>query len=157
MNILVVEDVDNPISPMLNHIIKSKNIICPECKEDIKFKIEDYVINLYECKNKHDIDNIFLNEFDSTQNINISKIICKNCGNYNKSIVHNNIYFINVIVVKKIYVLFVIQIMIKIIILLIMMIKIIYVNNIIKHIMLIVKIVNKIYVYIASKSILSII
>ena len=119
--------------------------------------MNDYVINLYECKNKHDIDNIFLNEFDSTQNINISKIICKNCGNYNKSIVHNNIYFINVIVVKKIYVLFVIQIMIKIIILLIMMIKIIYVNNIIKHIMLIVKIVNKIYVYIASKSILSII
>ena len=134
MNILVVEGVDHPISPTQEHNIKSKNIICPDCKEDIKFKIEDYVINLYECKNKHDIDNIFFNEFDSTQNINISKIICKKCGNYNKSIVHNDIYFINVIVVKKIYVLFVIQIMIKIIMSLIMMIKIIFVNNIINHI-----------------------
>jgi len=93
MNILVVEDVDNHISPILNHIIKSKNIICPECKEDIKFKIEDYVINLFECKNKDDIDNIFFNEFDSTQNIDISKIICQNCGKYNKSNVHNNIFY----------------------------------------------------------------
>ena len=128
MNILVVEGVDHPISPTQEHNIKSKNIICPECKEDIKSKIEDYVINLYECKNKHDIDNIFLNEFDSTQNLDISKIICQNCGKYNK------LYFINVIAVKKIYVLFAIQIMIKIIILLIMMIKIIFVNNIINHI-----------------------
>ena len=128
MNILVVEGLDHPVPHTQDHIIKSKNIICPECNEDIKIKIEDYVINLYECKNKHDIDNIFLNEFDSTQNLDISKIICQNCGKYNK------LYFINVIAVKKIYVLFVIQIMIKIIILFIMMIKIIFVNNIINYI-----------------------
>ena len=46
-------------------IIKSKNIICPECKEDIKFSIDDYIINLFECKNKHDKDNIFLDEFNT--------------------------------------------------------------------------------------------
>ena len=93
MNILVVEGVDHPVPSTQDNIIKSKNIICPDCKEDIKFKIEDYVINLYECKNKHDIDNIFLKEFDSTQNIDISRIICQNCGKYNKSNVHNNIFY----------------------------------------------------------------
>ena len=92
MNILVIESEGQaPITQ--DCIIKSNNIICPECKEDIKFKIDDYVINLFECKNKHDIDNIFLNEFNSTQNVNISKIICQNCGKYNKGNVHNNIFY----------------------------------------------------------------
>ena len=89
MNVLVIES-DEPIQPpQADCIIKSNKIICPECKEDIKFGIENYVLNLFECKNKHDIDNIFLDEFDSTQNINISKIICQSCGQYNKGNVHN--------------------------------------------------------------------
>ena len=92
MNILVVED-EIPEPPQQDYIIKSNNIICPECKENIKFNIEDYVINLFECKNKHDKDNIFLDKFDSTQNINISEIICQNCRKYNKGNVHNNIFY----------------------------------------------------------------
>ena len=91
MNILVIEG-EGQLSHHDN-IIKSKKIICPECKEDIKFSIDDYVINLFECKNKHDIDNIFLDKFESTQNINISKIICEKCGNYNKGNVHDNIFY----------------------------------------------------------------
>ena len=63
MNILVVEG-EIPEVPHKDIFIESYNIICPECKEDIKFKIEDYTINLFECKNKHDIDNIFLDEFN---------------------------------------------------------------------------------------------
>ena len=61
MSILVVEAENsiNPISSQNQNIRQSKNIICPECKEDIKFNIDDYVINLFECKNKHDIDNNF--------------------------------------------------------------------------------------------------
>ena len=91
MNILVIKG-----ERQLQHndnFIKSKKIICPECKEDIKFNIDDYVINLFECKNKHDIDNIFLNEFESTQNINISEMICEKCRNYNKGNVHDNIFY----------------------------------------------------------------
>ena len=30
-----------------NNIIKSKDIICPECKEKILIKIKDYIIELY--------------------------------------------------------------------------------------------------------------
>jgi hypothetical protein len=93
MNILVVEGEGRPLPSPQNYIIKSNNIICPQCKEDIKFNIEDFVINLFECKNKHDIDNIFLDEFNLTQNIDISKIICQNCGKYNKANVHNNIFY----------------------------------------------------------------
>jgi len=92
MNILVI-DGERTVLISNDRIIKSKNIICEKCKEDIKFNIEDYNINLFECKNKHDIDNIFLDAFNSTQNINISKIICQNCGKYNKGNVHNNIFY----------------------------------------------------------------
>ena len=88
MNILVIEGEGTIISES-ERIIKSNNIICPECKEDIKYTIEDYKINLFECKNKHEFNNIFFDEFDSTQNINISKIECQICGQYNKGNVHN--------------------------------------------------------------------
>ena len=98
MNILVTER-ENQLSHY-DSIVKSKKIICPECKEDIKFSIDDYVINLFECKNKHDIYNIFLDKFESKQTINISEIICQKCGNYNKGNVHDNIFYRCNIIVK---------------------------------------------------------
>ena len=93
INILVNETKDQPIPQLQDCIIKPNNIICPECYEDTKFTIEDYVINLSGCKNNHDIDNIFLDKFDSTQNINISKIICQDCKKFNKGNVFNNEFF----------------------------------------------------------------
>ena len=72
MNVLVY---DTEIEIKENDIIKSKNIICPECKESIKMEIKDYKINLYGCKNKHRIENILLNEFEETQYIDRLKII----------------------------------------------------------------------------------
>ena len=68
-----------------NTIIRSKNIICPECKENIRIKIEDYKIKLYGCKNNHNLDNILLEEYEDTQNIDISKIKCEICKDKNKS------------------------------------------------------------------------
>ena len=53
---ILVSNINEEINK--NNIIKSKNIICPECKENIRIKIEDYKIKLYECKNNHIIDNI---------------------------------------------------------------------------------------------------
>ena len=95
MNILVNEiekegEIQN--SP-IECVIKSKNIICPKCKKDIKIKFDNYIISLFECKNKDRIDNIFLDKFDSTQNIDKSKIICHKCNKYNKANVHNNIFY----------------------------------------------------------------
>ena len=75
--------------------IISKNIICPECNENCRIKIEDYLIDLYDCKNKHNLYNISLDKFEETQKINISKIICEECKEKNK-IIHIKMNFINV-------------------------------------------------------------
>ena len=52
---LVIENnIENNIG-----LEKQDEIICPECKENILIKIEDYKINLYDCKNKHNINTLF--------------------------------------------------------------------------------------------------
>ena len=73
-----------------NNIIKSKDIICPKCKEKIMIKINDYIVELYDCKNGHNIKNILLNEYEKTQELNLSKIICNKCEEKNKSNTYNN-------------------------------------------------------------------
>ena len=85
---------------------KSKNLICPYCKENIRMLIKDYKITLYDCKNDHKINNILLNEFEKTQYIDESKIICQSCKNTNKSETYI-INFLYVFLVKSIYVLYV--------------------------------------------------
>jgi len=67
-------------------MIKSKEIICPECKESVLIDIIEYQINLNKCKNGHNINNILLKDFEKTQYIDNSKI------NNNKCLKHNNIF-----------------------------------------------------------------
>ena len=55
--------------------------------------IKDFKINLYECKNGHEIKNILLNEFDETQSIELDKIICDTCKIKDKSKTYNNEFF----------------------------------------------------------------
>ena len=85
MNIIIYNNI------IKEEIIKSKNIICPECKENIRMNINEYKIDLYGCKNGHNIKNILLNEFEETQNM--TDIICNICKNNNKSISYNNIFY----------------------------------------------------------------
>ena len=56
------------------YLQKSKYIICPECKENIRIKIKDFKIELYDCPNCHDIKNLSLSEFEKSQMINKLKI-----------------------------------------------------------------------------------
>ena len=72
MNILVYDENENIIN---NKNFQSKEIICPECKENILLKIKDYKINLYDCKNGHSLNNILLNKYEKTQNIDIANNI----------------------------------------------------------------------------------
>ena len=55
--------------------------------------IKDYKLKFYECKNEHQINNILLSEFNQTQYINESNILCKDCK---KSKIEslNNLFFI---------------------------------------------------------------
>ena len=62
---------------------KSKEIICPKCGKNINMKINNYKINLFDCKNGHNI-NISLKEFEKSQYIDESKIICDKCKDNNK-------------------------------------------------------------------------
>ena len=74
-------------------IIRSKNIICPKCNRDIKMKFNNiYNIDLYDCENNHKFNNIPLDEFESTQMINISKIKCEICKN-DKGETYKNIFY----------------------------------------------------------------
>ena len=69
------------VNYMSKNIIKTKNqlenIICPICFGTTKIKIEDYNIFLYDCRNKHNIDNLTIDEFKKTQDK--SKIKCEIC------------------------------------------------------------------------------
>jgi hypothetical protein len=92
MNILVYDKNSTYINKN-ERIIKSKDIICLKCGEICRIKIINYKIKINECKNNHEYNNILLNEFDNTQNINECKIICNNCNN-NKSKTYNNKFYI---------------------------------------------------------------
>ena len=59
-------------------------IICPTCKEHCRLKINDSKITLYGCQNKHETQNIILDQFYETQAIDESNIICDDCKENNK-------------------------------------------------------------------------
>ena len=55
---------------------ESEFIIYPNCKELCFFNINNYKINLSNCKNNHYFSNFIINEFNDIQKINESKKIC---------------------------------------------------------------------------------
>ena len=73
---------------------KSKNIICPECKRNIRIKINKQKISLYDCRNGHKKDFNTIEELEKTQYIDESKIICDNCKKQNKYNSYENKFFI---------------------------------------------------------------
>ena len=90
MNYIVVNLIEESSR---NNIFTPKNIICPKCKENIRIQIEDYKIKLFQCKNNHVINNLLLEQYEYTQNIDISKIICEICKEKNKSTIHDNVFY----------------------------------------------------------------
>ena len=44
----------------------SKYIICPKCQENARINIDGDKINLYNCKNNHDIKNLSFKEFENS-------------------------------------------------------------------------------------------
>ena len=91
--IILVLSINSTINNNTN-IIKSKDIICPICKEICIYEIKDHKIKLYGCKNGDIIENIKLDDFNNKQNIDISQIICDKCKNNSKLNTFNNEFFI---------------------------------------------------------------
>ena len=90
MNISVFRHFINPNDKVIE---QSKEIICPKCSEQCRIKINDYFIDLFDCKNNHSTI-LKLNEFNESQNINFADIKCNICNT--RSIEHsyeNNFYY----------------------------------------------------------------
>jgi hypothetical protein len=84
---------ENKIEASSKNELKMKEVICPKCGENARLKITNYKINLFDCKNRHNINNILLKDYEKTQNIDISKIICNNCKIKNKANCFNNEFY----------------------------------------------------------------
>ena len=87
---IIVSEKDSEISNKL--YVKPKEVICPECNETAKIIFEEYKI-LFKCRNKHKSDYYFFDEYEKTQNMDISKILCEQCKQTNKSETYNNMFF----------------------------------------------------------------
>jgi len=83
--IMSILAVDNNIEKENKSIIRSPYIICPICKETSRFEVKDYKINIFNCKNGHKTNNLLLSEFENTQFVDESKIICDKCKINKKS------------------------------------------------------------------------
>ena len=91
---MIITIMDNTSTDIKKkEIIKSKNIICPKCNENIRMDIKEYKMNLSKCKNGHNIENILFNEFEETQNINLTEITCDICKKSDKSKTYNNVFY----------------------------------------------------------------
>ena len=91
MNVIVSKIPDDSNE---NKVIVSKDVICPECKENALINFNKYKINLHGCKNNHNINNILLDKYEESQKIDISEIKCNICNINNKSNTHNNEFYI---------------------------------------------------------------
>ena len=71
--------------------IKIKEIKCPKCKENIFINFVNYKINLHSCKNKHNKDEITLDDFMKTQDLSYLKgVQCINC---NKRLIYQDSFY----------------------------------------------------------------
>mgnify|MGYP002624551294 CR=1 FL=1 len=90
INILVFEkEMEDKIDE-----VKSKEIICPKCGEKAIIKIDNYKFVIFGCKNKHKTENISFLNFEKTQVIDESKIICNNCKVNNKANVFEKKFYV---------------------------------------------------------------
>ena len=83
----------NP-QPNQDNIVKSKKIICPRCHESTIIKIkDDFKIYLSGCNNGDKFEDLSINEFINSQNINLSLIVCNSCNDNNKGNVSKNQFY----------------------------------------------------------------
>ena len=74
--------------------IKSKEVICPKCLEAATVYIDDeYKISIVNCRNNHETKKLNISEFDGTQMLDMSKVICDQCKEKNMSNVFNNQFY----------------------------------------------------------------
>ena len=73
-------------------MILSRDIICPECGELCQISFQNYKVQVNNCKEKHVINNISLEDFYESQKINEKIILCNNCKTNKKDVSNNQFY-----------------------------------------------------------------
>ena len=73
---------------------KSNEVICPICGEPAQIKLKNSKISIHECRYNHTIDDLNIDEFETSQLINETKIICGTCKHANKGNTYKNDFFI---------------------------------------------------------------
>jgi len=92
---LIMVDYNDDEEDQADVIVKSKEVICPKCKEYASISMnDDYKISISNCKKGHKTENLLISEFEKTQDINLSKIICDKCKNKNIGKIFNNEFYI---------------------------------------------------------------
>ena len=92
MSVLVYKKEDEEQSK--ESLKKSEYIICPVCKESAKININDYMIDIFGCKNGHKYNKLSIKNYEKTQYYNEVEIKCDICKKVNKSISFKNIFYI---------------------------------------------------------------
>ena len=80
--------------------VKPTQAICPQCGEVALLNLKNYKL-IIRCKNNHKFDKMRLGDFDKTQIIDESKIICEKCRAANKSTSFNKVFNICLICRQK--------------------------------------------------------
>ena len=91
---ILVYDLNPKTVIKTEKIIKSIFPICRECGSNLKFELEDYKIKCSGCGNGHSIT-MLLNEYERYQKIDISEILCNNCGESKYKTYKNKMYICN--------------------------------------------------------------
>ena len=91
--VILVYPIDNRYTQIKEEKVKQSNIICPQCQDIATIKIQNYKISI-NCRNNHKTDNMFLKDFETSQKIDESKIVCEKCKQKNKSNSYNKEFFI---------------------------------------------------------------
>jgi len=89
---IIVSKIENSI-PTEKVFYTPKFIICPQCGENARIKINNYTITIDKCKNNHTNSNISFEEFEETQKIDLSTIKCDKCKTNNRSNTHDNKFY----------------------------------------------------------------
>ena len=81
----------NNMKPEVNHLIKSSQTICPKCLEIAILDIQNYQIQLT-CRKGH-INSLKISDFENSQKIDESKIICDICKTNDKANSYKNVFY----------------------------------------------------------------
>ena len=93
MSIIAIDPEDKNSNNNNKNIVKAEHIICPLCKDSAMINFDNFKVKISNCKNMH-ISYLLFNEFEDSQKIDESEIICNDCKGTNKSITYQNKMYI---------------------------------------------------------------